>query len=168
VSRVVFLALFVVGFPAAGSLFPLSLSLSSNEPPVAAAPKQAAPAAIRRRATHHYFPLSLPTSPTLFPQYSQPPRAPSSLQRFLIIIIHTVTRSSVATRPTSRLDFSRQFRFEHRPRALPSAFTFQPPCLPSTIHTHIPTTTHLSARSRPSESRLDLLINSSSRLLLQH
>lgn len=59
--------------------------------------------------------------------------------------IHSVTRSSVATRPTSRLDISRLFRFEQRPKSPAARFYIPTTCLPSTTYTTI--NHHLPPRS---------------------
>jgi hypothetical protein len=138
-------------------LFPLvNLSLSSNEPPVAAAPKQASPAAIRR-ATHHT------TTPTtshflwlhlqLFSPISQPPRAPSSPSAFSIISTPSLAHQSRLVRRQDST-FPVCSGLSKGPKSPAARFYIPTTCLPS----HTSTTTYLPARSRRSESRLDLFI----------
>lgn len=104
----------------------LALCEDSSAP----APTDRCPSITNRPSPLHCN-ASLPSSflllqllPFHFPHF-QPPRAPS-LQPFSHHTIHTVTRSVYQT---SRLDFPRRpgFTKVQGQRALPSAFTFQPP-----------------------------------------
>lgn len=145
VLRIVFLALFVVGFLLARfliiiptrKLVPL-IQRTARRRCTKASFTRCNPS---RNASHYYsyyFPLSLATSPTLFPHFPASPRA--FLSKRFFDNIHSVTRSSVATRPTSRLDISRLFRFEQRPKE---------PCRPLLHSNHLFAITHINHHLPP-------------------